>query len=204
MKPRFTTVKNTLLAFATPIRQHGYTNVESLNTELSKRILAMRDQSPGERKSNIGGWHSNGKLLTALGEPYGAQLGRMFVENVNAAIEVVAEPTKPRPAQLTIEAWANVNTRGDSNVSHIHPGCAWSGVYYVATGPKDAGGEIVFTDPRTAALMSPHPLNPFPVNNSVTVYPQPGMMIVFPSFLYHRVGIYLADAPRITIAFNLA
>ncbi len=51
--------------------------------------------------------------------------------------------------------------------------------------------------------MSTHPLNPFGTTNLLRLAPTPGMMVVFPSFLYHGVLSYHGDAPRISIAFNL-
>jgi uncharacterized protein (TIGR02466 family) len=204
MKARFHAVNNTLLAFATPIRQRQYADLDDFNAELAQRILALREREPGERRSNAGGWHSGNTLLQTLGEPLGTRLGRMFLENVNAAFDLVAERTGPPPAKASIEAWANVNTRGDSNVAHIHPGSAWSGVYYVAaSSAPDAGGELVLSDPRTAALMHPHPFNPFLSTNGVTVTPKPGLLVVFPSFVYHSVNVYHGEQPRITVAFNL-
>jgi len=204
MKPKFINVQNTLLAFPTPIRQHMYPNAEPLNAELSRRIIEMREQSPGIRKSNVGGWHSDDQLLQSLGEPYGTQLGKMFLENIKAAMSTIAEGIEGLPSKVNMHAWANVNRRGDSNVAHIHPGFTWSGVYYVATDTSpDAGGELVFADPRTAALMVAHPFNPFPDANNVTVNPRPGMLLVFPSFLYHSVRVYNSDSVRISIAFNL-
>lgn len=65
------------------------------------------------------------------------------------------------------------------------------------------GGQLIFTDPRTAALMVNHPYNPFGATNHVTVTPVAGMMLTFPSFLYHEVTAYEGDTPRISIAFNM-
>jgi uncharacterized protein (TIGR02466 family) len=204
MKPRLLNVQNTLMAFATPIRQTQYDKLQEFNADLAKRILTLRGQSVGEKHSNVGGWQSDDKLLQTLGEPYATQLARMFLENVYAIMDQMVETTAPRPAQFSVEAWANVNERGHSNVGHIHPGCPWSGVYYVTTdtGPE-AGGQIVFTDPRTAALMFKHPFNPFPAGESITATPRPGMMLVFPSFIYHDVLVYCGEAPRISIGLNM-
>jgi uncharacterized protein (TIGR02466 family) len=204
MRPRFTEINETILAYPTPIRRHRYPNLQEFNRELTDRILALRDRSPGKKISNIGGWHSDSQLLQTLGEPYAGQLGRMFMENVREAFSVVAEAADPLPDTVSIEAWANVSQRGDSNVAHIHGGCPWSGVYYVAS---DSGpgirGNLVFTDPRTAALMVVHPYNPFKGANSISLAPEPGLMVVFPSFLYHSVEPYQGDGPRISIALNL-
>ena len=149
MRPRFTEINETILAYPTPIRRHRYPNVQEFNRELTERILALRDRSPGKKVSNVGGWHSDSQLLQTLGEPYAGQLGRMFMENVREAFSVVAEVADPLPDTVSIEAWANVSQRGDSNVAHIHGGCPWSGVYFVAS---DSGpgvrGNLVFTDPH--------------------------------------------------------
>jgi uncharacterized protein (TIGR02466 family) len=204
MRPRILEINQTILAYPTPIRRHLHADVGEFNRDLAARILALRDRSPGKRLSNVGGWHSDNQLLQTLGEPYAGRLGRMFMEDVREAFGVVAELTEPLPATVSIEAWANVNSRGDTNVPHIHGGCPWSGVYYVAgdTGPA-AGGGLVFTDPRTAALMVVHPYNPFKGANHITLAAEPGVMVVFPSFLYHGVEPYQGDSPRISIAFNL-
>ena len=141
-------------------------------------------------------------MLSELGEPYGTQLGRMFVEGVKGAVSAMVDWSEAWPERFSMDAWANVNERGDGNSAHIHPGCAWSGVYYVAT-EQDAGGHIAFIDPRTAALMVNHPLNPFSGNDALNVPPVAGLILVFPSFLYHRVDAYRGESPRISIAFNL-
>lgn len=121
-KAKLNVVKNTLLAFATPIHQVVYPNVAEFNAELASRILALRTQSPGEVRSNVGGWHSDNKLLQNLGEPYGTRLARMFVECVHAAMGALVDIVEPLPSKVSLDAWANVNERGDRNVAHIHGG----------------------------------------------------------------------------------
>lgn len=179
MKPRLHSVENTLLAYPTPIHQARYDEAGEFNAEIAGRILARRDASPGTQRSNVGGWHSDGQILQEIGEPHGPQLARMFVENIRAAVASLVELTEAVPDQFQLDAWANVNERGYANSSHIHPGCIWSGVYYVATA-AGAGGEIVFTDPRTEALVVAHPLNPFPAASSVTIKPVAARLPVVP------------------------
>lgn len=204
MKARLSNIKNTLLAFPTPIHQSRHEDLQTFNQELASRILSLRDQSPGEKRSNAGGWHSDAQLLHKLGEPLGSRLGRMFVEDVRTAMEAIVEITQPLPDSVSVDAWANINQRGDSNMPHIHGGSAWSGVYYVATDARpEAAGKLVFSDPRTAALMLTHPFNPFNATSLIQVVPVAGMMLVFPSFLSHYVEVYQGDVPRISIAFNL-
>ena len=202
MKPKLKSDGDTLLAFPTPIHQARYNGVGELNAEVAKRILALRTKSAGVQKSNIGGWHSEATLLQDLGEPYGSQLGRMFVETVRALLGNLFEGMEALPTRVNVDAWAIVNEAGHSNQPHIHAGCAWSGVYYVAVEPG-MGGEIYFQDPRTEAVMCPHPYNLLGTAALVTIAPSPGLMLVFPSFVYHGVHPYRGTQPRISIAFNL-
>ena len=54
-----------------------------------------------------------------------------------------------------MNAWANVNRSGHGNEFHTHPGCFWSGTYYVDDGGIGAdpslGGEFEIQDPRGIA-----------------------------------------------------
>jgi uncharacterized protein (TIGR02466 family) len=199
---RWHVVDDTLLLFATPVHQLFVEEPAAINAALRERILAMRAASPGRTRSNEGGWHSDGNLLLQLGEPLGRQLSGLFMRGVRGALAALVDIDGRADAPGTIDAWANVNERGHANALHIHPGCSWSGVYYVAAEPESAG-EIYFLDPRTEALMSVQAHSPYAVNNRPHVTPVPGMLLVFPSFLYHGVYPYAGDGPRISIAFNL-
>ena len=202
MNSKLSSIKDTLLAFPTPIHQARYDDVEELNADVGQRILALRAKSPGLQRSNLGGWHSEMTLLRDLGEPHGSRLGRMFVESIQALLGNLFDGVEGLPTRVNVDAWAIVNETGHSNQPHIHPGCAWSGVYYVAI-EEGQGGEIYFQDPRTEAVMCPHPYNLLRTSNLVTVAPSPGLLLVFPSFVYHGVHPYRGSRPRISIAFNL-
>jgi uncharacterized protein (TIGR02466 family) len=203
LKPRPIGINETMLAFATPVYAKRHDDLGPMNDALAAFVLEDRQRNPGEMASNRGGWHSSRDLLQRLGDPHARRLGQMFFEGIKAAITTLVEGVE-FGGQAGIECWANVNERGDWNEAHIHPNCPWSGVYYVATDTSaEAGGELRFTDPRAQALMLAHPLNPFHATNNLRIRPQPGMMVVFPSFLYHAVEIYNGAGPRISIAMNL-
>lgn len=205
MKPKHNIIKSTLMAFSTPIFHTVIEDTAQFNTDLSRIILEWRQKSPkGVKYSNQGGWHSEANFLQEIGEPYRTRLSAMFMKGVSSNLEVMIEPEEPLPARILVTAWANINERGDSNSSHCHPGCPWSGVYYVSTdvGPE-VGGNLVFVDPRAAAVMIKHPYNPFSPTATITVIPKPGLLVVFPSFVYHFVSPYHSDIPRITVAFNM-
>src|SRR3954471_24697750 len=112
MKPRLAKIEQTILAYPTPIRQHIYKDKVEFNRELTTRILSMRDSSPGLRRSNVGGWHSDSQLLQNLGPELGGGLAQMFMESVRATVLAMAELDQPLPDQVLIEAWANINMKG--------------------------------------------------------------------------------------------
>jgi len=103
--------------------------------------------------------------------------------------------------------------KGDSNNTHCHPGCLWSGVYYVDDGIETnsdaAGGHLIFEDPRfpmnsmyqpDLVMRDPEGV---PQRNQHSVTPKSGMLIMFPSWLRHSVRPYKGDKDRISVAFNL-
>jgi uncharacterized protein (TIGR02466 family) len=99
--------------------------------------------------------------------------------------------------------WVNVLKPGGAHSGHIHPHSAVSGTIYVAAPP--GSGAIRFEDPRLAMLMAapqrrddaPEALLPF-----VHVAPQPGMVLLWESWLRHEVMPSAAKGERISISFN--
>ena len=184
---------------------------ELLNNRLIEAIYAERERDrTGVRKSNyaeLGGWHSQVKLHK---DPRYAGL----VEYVDAAAAMMSrELGYHRSYRLRIGTmWSIVNPPGGSNRPHIHPGCIWSGVYYVQS-PRNSG-QIEFIDPRTQNLMSPvkyipNRKRPRICWTKVQYKPVAGRMLIFPSWLYHTVAPNRSrakgkDADRIVVSFNLS
>jgi uncharacterized protein (TIGR02466 family) len=99
--------------------------------------------------------------------------------------------------------WINVMQKGAVHTSHIHPHAVISGTYYVAVPPKS--GVIRFEDPRLAMMMAAPPRKPGarPENRSfVDVEPQPGMLLLWESWLRHGVETNGARGRRISVSFN--
>ncbi|HTW25563.1 MAG TPA: TIGR02466 family protein [Acetobacteraceae bacterium] len=191
--------------FASPMIVHVWEDGAALNAELTERILEHRQANPGARKTNIGGWHSDSGQLEFCGAA-GRTLTRHMYELADEATRrVLTEFGQPmRPMRWTLHAWANVNEEGDFNRVHTHPGSTWSGTYYVDPGDPPAdqaqGTPIAFFDPcqgRANTFLHPQ------VPNFITLRPEPGLMVLFPSYLPHMVYAHHGGRPRISIAFNL-
>jgi len=107
--------------------------------------------------------------------------------------------------------WSIINPPGSANRAHVHPGCLWSGVYYIQA--PEGAGNIEFVEPRTAHLMNqprfvPNQRRPKDCWTKVRFTPVPGRMLIFPSWLYHAVDPNMTKetgdaANRIIISFNL-
>ena len=79
---------------------------------------------------------------------------------------------------------------------HNHPLSIISGVYWVRAN-KDASSLRIF---------SPNPYDSFPIEfkqNYFDITPKKGLLILFPSYLYHEVLINSSNSIRTTISFNL-
>jgi uncharacterized protein (TIGR02466 family) len=175
----------------------------ALNAALRDSILAHAGQYPGDQRTNVGGWHSDTGALEFCGEA-GQRLVRHMRYMIEEATRRVHGQFNMEPERLswTLSAWANVNHRGDFNTMHTHPGATWSGVYYVDHGQSSGDAEgtaIQLFDPcptRTGVF--------FPELPSATFLfkPEPGLMILFPSYVPHAVPPLQGEHPRISIAVN--
>ena len=109
------------------------------------------------------------------------------------------------------DPWLNINSKGNFNPPHAHPGNDYSGVYY-ASFPENSGF-IHFVDPRPQhRFSSPNPKSKEnenwyrsdnPYDTSLFTYKiKEGKIVIFPSWLTHYVDPNPTDSLRISIPFN--
>ncbi len=195
--------------FATPVAAVEMPGATTLNAELEHIILRRRQETPSVQASNAGGWHSDRDILTWGGKPMAAVIDVAKGVATQMTADRSGRPVRP---VWTVQAWANVNAAGNGNICHYHPGAYWSGVYYVADGGCAAdpslGGEFEMLDPRGPGPGMYAPALKFAgedgasVGSAETIRPRPGLLILFPSWLFHQVRPYRGTGLRISIAFN--
>lgn len=191
--------------FPTPVMCHVWANSGDLNKELRRLILAREREDPGRSRSNVSGWHSETGMLEWCGDA-GKALIERCAQMANHATNQLLVAFGRQPAQFTwtFQAWANVNRAASFNKTHTHPGATWSGTYYIDPGNSpanaDHGTPLQLIDP---CLVKDSTFFPGLIRTSVFVHPEPGMMILFPSYVPHMVFAHRGDQPRISIAFNL-
>ena len=99
--------------------------------------------------------------------------------------------------------WAIINKKNASNERHIHSNNYISAAYYVKAPQKC--GYINFYDPRSVtSFRYPKVLKANKLNSTMfSVQPKEGLLVLFPSYLYHSVEISKTDKERIVISFNI-
>jgi uncharacterized protein (TIGR02466 family) len=169
------------------------------NDRIEKFCLERKRQSPGRVISNGGGWQSD-NLDTGTPE-----LAELFAEVQKRLDEVHrAFELSTSTRQVITEAWININQKGHFNYSHDHPGSLFSAVYYVKGGADK--GELELKTPITAHTytISGEMVGNFNAftGHAMVIPPVTGDLLIFPSWLLHRVNMSRSDEERISIAFN--
>jgi uncharacterized protein (TIGR02466 family) len=191
-------------AFPTLIGRLQVPDAGVMNRDLQALILAEEAKYPSLGRSNIGGWHSRPDFLT-LRDPAVAALTTWLTWTLR---RMVAASTGSDSLQgtLSVSAWATLCRAGAYHAPHSHPDSAWSGVYYVDPGTASVeeplSGVLEFLDPRAGVEAVTAPGDPY--GEPYRVRPQAGLLVIFPSWLYHWVHPYTGQTPRIAISFNAA
>lgn len=99
--------------------------------------------------------------------------------------------------------WANVYAPGAAHRAHSHPNNFLSAVYYVRTRP--GADSINFHDPRSQTGVIRPPVTELTSANTdqVVVRVRNGMLLLFPSYLYHSVDPNTSGEIRVSLSFNL-
>ncbi len=189
------------LFFSTPIWTSKINNFEKINDEMLDYISNLQKKDPlGVIKSNFKGWHSKNFDMNN-------EQPKNFVEsiknNINQAINDMGWDLTRQSVKIK-SIWAIINEQDAMNQKHHHSNSDLSAAYYVSA--YENCGDIVFYDPRPAPVHN-HPLSKVPNKLNATVNsikPEPGMLILFPSYLEHSVNTNLSNKKRIVISFNLS
>jgi uncharacterized protein (TIGR02466 family) len=188
--------------FPEPVFKYKLENFQSLNGELSEYIYKLREEDKeGLKKSNKGGWHSK---YFKLGIKDSIQ-HKFTVEIQKNILDVFNNyGWKSTNVPITInEMWAIINKNEDFNVLHSHPNCYLSAAYYVKA-PENCG-KFEIECPNIAKLNSfpaiekPNDLNVRVISIDISE----GDLLIFPSYLPHKVAQNQSGQDRIVISFNV-
>lgn len=193
--------------FETRLFRRRLEAAKALNDELAAAAASFAEEDVAGRawcvENAYPGYTSYGSLndLPARA-PCFADLKKALDPCVAAFAQDLAYDLGARKLKLDT-LWVNMLAPGGFHAGHIHPYSVVSGTYYV-TAPKGSAA-LKFEDPRHPMMMAapprredaPEALRPF-----VYVAPEPGMVLLWESFLRHEVPRNLSRRPRISVSFN--
>ncbi|MGB8840221.1 MAG: putative 2OG-Fe(II) oxygenase [Aliidongia sp.] len=175
----------------------------SFDQAIAESIAARTDLDREPlRRTLVGGARLHDTFL--LEPPLAAALRQGFAEAIagyRAGLTVAAEHPVRRgdPGPCRIESWANLMVAANYESAHIHDGSWLSGVYYpelpaVAADDEPDAGAIEFGGHDFGtALRKKGAVH--------RIQPVPGLLVLFPSYFYHRTLPFRAGGRRISVAF---
>ena len=189
-------------AFAQPIAVFDLDLDDTFNADLEKYILGLKDLYKYSARTNVGGWRNQGNLLHGR-HPRLVELEKMIKLAAVAFLKSCSIDLPTEGKFISVNAWANVNETGHYNSPHRHLGADVCGSYYVTqpSGESKTSGNIEFLDNRNIAPQQQRFGGPV-FRTAISLKPNPGQLIVFPSFLTHWVTPTESSDPRIVIAWN--
>jgi len=189
-------------AFPTLIGRLRIPDADAMNRDLQELIVAEEAEYSSLGRSNIGGWHSRPDFLSRRDSAVSA-LTAWLTWALRRMIDATAGSSAFK-GTLSASAWATICRAGAYHAPHSHPDSAWSGVYYVDPGTDSPdhplSGVLEFLDPRAGVEAVTPPGDPY--GEPLRVRPEAGLLVVFPSWLYHWVHPYAGQTPRVAVSFN--
>ncbi len=183
--------------FPTIIYIKDLPNPNELNSYLEKHIVEWSKNDPGVKKTNVNGWHSQTDMNQR--KEYEPLIQELF-QMQNEIIQEERLNIQPKLGNM----WANINYKEGFNQSHIHPNSLFSGVYYVKAQPNS--GRLHVMDPRPGAqhIMPPRKEGKLSREFWRDSYYEAisGRLIMFPSWLWHKVEPNQSNDIRISVSFN--
>ena len=134
-------------------------------------------------------------------DPAFAELKRLLERSAAVFARELAWDHRPKLDSM----WVNLLKGRGHHSAHIHPHSVLSGTLYVETPP--GSGAIRFEDPRLAMMMAAPVRAPEAaeaLRSVVDVAPEPGLLLLWESWLRHEVRPGRGRGERLSISFNFA
>lgn len=193
--------------FVVPVRHErapGFKDIDTFNAAMVAHVSAHPTLivSPASHATRLGRHTAD---LTVKPKGPVAAFEKLIGTGVETFIERLAGNTDHpiiahRPRKWRLAVWAIVLDGEGYQVSHIHRAAWLSGVYYAQVPDivrqADQAGWIEFGEPGPEYYGSALP-------QTRRIQPEPGLMVLFPSYIFHRTIPFESDQTRISIAFDV-
>jgi uncharacterized protein (TIGR02466 family) len=184
----------------------GFESLDTFNSALVEHVLThpTLTEEPNN-KATRNGRQTESLAIDECGPVI--ELQNMIAEALDKYLKAVRRdnhhPYPPIIPNLTrIDIWGTVLGAQGHQTSHMHRAAWISGVYYARlpdvmhSGENGNAGWIEFGRP-------PDEFNCMAEHDVQLIEPKEGLMVLFPSYLYHRTIPFESDDLRISIAFDL-
>ena len=131
--------------FPIPIALYNFVDKKhDLNVRLLTDILSENQKdAAGKIHSNMGGWHSKGKMENKY------ESFNLLREQIEICCNDYANKTGSLDGLEIRQLWANINRCGDYNMAHYHPGSVLTGVYYPIAEIADGNAQYQYAEDVT-------------------------------------------------------
>ncbi len=187
--------------FPTPLWLTQWDQAPQFNPVLRRlieRMMVEQEDDRSQRKSNRRGWKGPASRMNS--DPWTSEAWSPLTEFLHGAVRDVLVGDK----EFFLETpGLNVHGEGGVNMSHVHPGCVLSGVYYISC--PSGSGDLVFSDPRVQCAYAMH-YRHFKHDlggAQVRFAPSEGALLLFPSWLAHAVEPNSAFGLRMSLPINV-
>lgn len=182
---------------------HGFPSLAAFNEALAAHVSG--NSTLHNEGTTVNGMDTSSQLLESP-EPCIVALRRIVHDAIETRLRTLPPAGHPfadsAPRQWRTESWGVKMWRQGHQVIHIHQKAWLSGVYYVQLpeivrpGQKGNNGWIEFG-------RGPDDLSAVTPPNIRTIQPVEGLLITFPSYVWHRTIPFEAKRDRISIAFDV-
>jgi uncharacterized protein (TIGR02466 family) len=182
----------------------GWSTVTEFNAALSEYV----QNHPSARFSPAGhatqgGYHTGELLVEPAGPISGLEeLIRDAVDRYQREhpLDLGHPFSAPPLSDYALNVWAIILQDAGYQIPHIHPAARISGVYYPQLPPvidkSDTSGWIEFG-------RAPDQFSCGVEGEVINIQPEEGLMVLFPSYMYHRTIPFSGTGKRISVAFDV-
>jgi len=139
-----------------------------------------------------------------MGEPDFAKFGEFIQQRACEFLELQGYDSSRVPWRPYL--FANSFLKGSSHPKHLHSQCSVSGIFYLKTPPGSSNITFYpnqsFKDFFDYMFMIKDPNNWYSLPKTEYT-PYPGLLLLWPSWLYHEVTPNDSQTPRTSLVFNL-
>lgn len=193
------------LCFPIPIWCLEFADFEPVNDEIRRQLAELDwDKLDRENRAAFESLHTfrEDRFVSLDEVPAIRVVLDYFVSACNAIAEERKWDIADRRMAVT-SYWIHATNPGELTQSHNHKPAILSGVYYVDK--PEGSGDLVFVDINPYQEYNPKPKQgeSDPIASPQILFKaDEGTMLVFPSWLPHKVPMNTSDRRRVSISFN--